>query len=142
MAELSSDKIAFLRDKHERFLYHLNRFDVIYGLRNADGFVTTNSSDGKSAVMLVWSDRDTAQGIADTKLKGSEVHEISLYDFMFSWIPGMRQDGVMLGINWSAEAAGLELTIDGIKAEIERTMDKRKMQRMVALHEERTNSKP
>lgn len=34
---------------------------------------------------------------------------MSLFDFLFRWLPGMSGDGVLVGPNWNQELIGLEL---------------------------------
>jgi hypothetical protein len=44
---------------------------------------------------------------------------MSLFDFLFRWLPGMSGDGVLAGPNWNQDLVGLELDPFELRESIE-----------------------
>jgi hypothetical protein len=47
-----------------------------------------------------------------------EPGEIALFDFLFRWLSGMQQDGVLAGTNFSGDLAGLEVKAGELKNQL------------------------
>jgi hypothetical protein len=57
---------------------------------------------------MFWSDRAYASRARQQSFPEYEPAEISLFDFLFRWLPGMAADGVLAGTNWTGDLVGLE----------------------------------
>jgi hypothetical protein len=71
--------------------------------------------------MPFWSSVSRAQRVIDTvaAYRGFVVHELSLEEFRDRWLPGLRRDGLLVGVNWSgAGATGYDVEPDAVLANI------------------------
>ena len=97
-------------ENHERFVARVAQMESVWGIEVEDGFATCDSHGGDGAhVIIFWSDRAYAKRALEASFPGSEVVLITLFDFLFRWLPGMEKDGVLAGTNWTKDMAGLEL---------------------------------
>ena len=54
-----------------------------------------------------------------------ELHTMTLFDFLYRWLPGMSGDGVMAGPNWTGELVGKEIDPYDLRVDIEGRMPPR-----------------
>lgn len=83
----------------------------VWTVRDAGGFPATKTASGKRAQPF-WSSRTRVERIIRTvrAYAGFEPHEISLEDFLASWLPTLERDGILVGVNWSGpKALGYDL---------------------------------
>ena len=83
----------------------------VWTIRDARGFPAPKAADGTRA-MPFWSKQSRAQRVvtAVEAYHGFEVVEIPLRDWVGSWLPGLRTDGVLVGVNWAgARATGYDM---------------------------------
>ncbi len=83
----------------------------VWTIRDARGFPAPRAGDGTRA-MPFWSKQSRAQRVvtAVAAYHGFEVVEVPLRDWIDSWLPGLRGDGVLVGINWAgARATGNDM---------------------------------
>jgi hypothetical protein len=101
--------VAQLQEKHDRYVTRVpaNEFDS--GLEGPIGFaVCTSNDDETRPVLLFWSDRAYASRAKQAGYQDHEPRELSLFDFLFRWLPGMKGDKALAGTNFNADFAGLE----------------------------------
>ena len=95
---------------HERFVRRVVAAELVLGLRCPDGWAQSCSNEEHEApVLLFWSDAAYARRVRDAQFQEFEVAEISLFDFIFRWLPGMAGDGALAGTNWTRDLVGGEV---------------------------------
>jgi hypothetical protein len=96
-------------DNHSRFVAGAVEGEKVWGLSTEDGFLACESDKTEErAVLPFWSGADEAR-TAQAEVEASEVDSIELFDFLFRWLPGMEDDGVLVGTNWTAALEGKEV---------------------------------
>lgn len=72
--------------------------------------------------MPFWSSKTRVEKIIKTAAAYAsfEPHSITLDDFLNDWIPGLKKDGLLIGVNWSGpKATGYDIAPDEVKASIQ-----------------------
>ncbi len=67
---------------------------------------------------MFWSDRAYAERVRKADLPEHSPVDISLFDLLFRWLPGMSGDGVLAGTNWTGQLIGLESDPDELQDQI------------------------
>ncbi|MEV6598304.1 DUF2750 domain-containing protein [Actinoplanes sp. NPDC051346] len=83
----------------------------VWSIRDSEGFPAPAGTDGARA-MPFWSKRSRAVRVvgAVAAYRGFEVVEISLTDWLGNWLPGLRGDELLVGVNWAgARATGQDV---------------------------------
>lgn len=98
MGQSASQAHAFYRDVAK------NR--VVWALRDEGGYVASTNSSGQN-VMPFWSSISRAVKTKNNvpAYSNMEPDEIDLKDFQSKWLPGLKNDGYLVGLNWSGEDA-------------------------------------
>ncbi|WP_067496818.1 DUF2750 domain-containing protein [Actinoplanes sp. TFC3] len=84
----------------------------VYAIRDPRGFPAPRAADGSRA-MPFWSKQSRARRVvgAVPAYQGFDVVEIPVSDWLDSWLPGLRRDDLLVGVNWAgARATGFDLT--------------------------------
>jgi len=83
----------------------------VWSIRDAAGFPAPRDEAGNRA-MPFWSKPTRAERVvgAVAAYQGFDVVEIPISDWLGSWLPGLRRDGLLIGVNWAgALATGYDL---------------------------------
>ena len=91
----------------------------VWGIRDVDGFPAPRS-DGRRA-MPFWSSRSRAQRVIDSveAYQSFKVVSLPLEQWRTRWLPGLKRDGVDVGLNWSgARATGYDLDPDDVESNL------------------------
>jgi hypothetical protein len=105
MSEIEENSEA----SHKRFIAKVVEGEHVWGLSTQEGFLACESDENEErAVLPFWSDAELARG-AQGELEGSEADSIELFDFLFRWLPGMADDDVLVGTDWSPALEGKEV---------------------------------
>lgn len=102
------------------FYRDVARSGRLWAIRDSGGFPAPSDSTGQRS-MPFWSSVSRAQRVIDTvpAYRGFVVHELSVKDFRDSWLPGLRRDGLLVGINWSgSRATGYDVDPDAVLANL------------------------
>jgi len=104
---------------HERFVSRVVESEEVWSLRGENGaaWCPSNYTEDRP-VLMFWSDRAYAERSRKTHFPDYKADPIPLFDFLFRWLSGMANDGVLVGTNWTGQLVGLEIEPDGLKAEI------------------------
>jgi hypothetical protein len=84
----------------------------VWSIRDAGGFPAPRDEAGNRA-MPFWSKPTRAERVvcAVPAYRGFDVVEIPVSDWLGSWLPGLRRDGLLIGVNWAgALATGYDVT--------------------------------
>lgn len=100
---------ADLQANAERFVASAKETRVVWGLRSSDGWAYCPSNDSETDVLLFWSERAYAARHAKEEWLSYEATSIPLDSFVDNWLRGMHEDGLLVGVNFNADLAGLEL---------------------------------
>jgi hypothetical protein len=101
---------ADLQANTDRFVASVKSTGIAWGLRSPDGWAYCPSIHTDTDVLLFWSARAYAERHAKEEWQSYEATSIPLDEFIDNWLRGMHQDGLLVGVNFNADLAGLELT--------------------------------
>jgi Protein of unknown function (DUF2750) len=100
---------ATVQENHDRFVRRVLKHESVWGIRNERGFQGCGSNeDEERTILLFWSDTAYARRAVVHGYGDCEPAEISLFDFLFRWLPGLADDGLLVGTNYTAQLHGLE----------------------------------
>lgn len=98
----------------DRFVQRVSQTELVWYLASQAKTASCDShaenEDGEPlTVLLFFSDEAYARRCHKVHFEDHEICSISLFDFLFRWLPGMSGDGVLAGPNWNQDLVGLEL---------------------------------
>jgi hypothetical protein len=99
-------------ERHQHFVQRVLASGVVWGLKGADGWVMSCSTDDDTEdreIIPFWSDRAYASQCAKDDWADYLPTEIPLNEFLDGWLPGMDTDGLLVGTNWTAHLVGHEV---------------------------------
>jgi hypothetical protein len=88
----------------------------VWGIRDSGGCPAPMTPDGHRA-MPFWSKHSRAARVVENvaAYNGFEPFEISLVEWRSKWLPGLDQDGLRVGLNWSGQrAVGFDLPVQDL----------------------------
>lgn len=110
---------ATCEDNHRRFVERICESEEIWGLNSDTGFAWCESNEtADRAVIMFWSDRAYAERARQNGFDDSTVEAVSLFDFLFRWLPGMTGDEAFAGTNWDASLVGIEIAPELLQDQI------------------------
>lgn len=104
---------AQLAANHERFVTTILETEVVWAIRGETGFGVCESNDVQqeggepASVLLFWSHEAYARRVIEAEFDDHVPESLSLFDFLFRWLPGMAADGVLAGTNFTGALHGL-----------------------------------
>ncbi len=97
-------------DDYRRFVEKVRETGEVWGLRIEDSWAYCPSNEYEDTDVLVfWSDRASAQSHVQGEWSEHKPESIPLDEFIENWLPGMDEDGMLVGPNWDADLRGLEV---------------------------------
>jgi len=93
----------------------------VWTVKDAGGFPAPMNSEGKRAQPF-WSSLSRVELIRKNvpAYADFEPHEISWDAFRDRWLPGLKKDGILIGVNWSGgRAKGYDIDSDVVLKAIE-----------------------
>jgi len=99
----------------------------VWTIRDGGGYPAPLTSEGKRSQPF-WSSVERVRRILERApaYRGFELEEISWESFRDSWLPGLERDGLLVGVNWSGDAAtGDDVTPAEARARVEAELSKR-----------------
>jgi hypothetical protein len=101
---------ATVQENHNRFILRVLDHESVWGIRNERGFQgCASNEDEERTILLFWSDAAYARRAVAHGYGNCEPAELSLFNFLFRWLPGMAHDGLFVGTNYTRQLHGLEL---------------------------------
>lgn len=79
-------------------------------VRGEDDWATCEFDDGAFEAMLLWPDEAGAQACAGGEWEGFRPAAIALAEYVQSWLPAMKEDGLRVNINYGPRSHGTVLT--------------------------------
>ncbi len=109
-----------LEANYERFIAEVVETGIVWGLENEDGWALCPSVDNEEIdVMPFWSERAFAEALCCDEWEGYKPQALDLEEFLDDWLPGLHEDVVLVGINWTDEMEGIEVQPLDLAEEIE-----------------------
>src|SRR5512138_433315 len=91
-----------MQDNHDRFVRRAVEAETVWGLNIGSGLASCASHDEQAGEgIMFWSDRAYAERARQRSCPESRVDSLPLFEFLFRWLPGMADDGLMAGPNWT-----------------------------------------
>jgi hypothetical protein len=127
---------------HERFARRVIASETVWYLSKPEGVANSVSNeDEETTVLLFWSDRAYARRARIEGFAEYTVESMNLFNFLFQWLPGMSEDGVLAGTNWTQDLIGVEKDPYELREEIEDQMPTALMQKHREMFEAATGTK-
>lgn len=104
----------------DTFYREVLEHSTVWGVRDANGFPAPDTPQGRA--MPFWSLRSQAERVIATvpAYVDFEVVGLPLDEWRARWLPGLEQDGIRVGLNWSGElASGFDLPAADVERNIE-----------------------
>ena len=132
---------ATCQENHSRFVQWVVASGQVWGLEGPNGWAYAESNeDERTHVLLFWSDEPYARR-AQSEFPDHSPTPITLFDFLYRWLPGMSGDGVLAGTNWTGDLVGLEENPFELRVEIEAKLPHDVIQQHKAMCKEITGKK-
>ena len=110
---------------HQSFIERVIAAEEVWGLKGESGFAWCESNEVQERdVILFWSERAFSESPRKLWYPEYEPVALTLFDFLFRWLPGMSSDGVLAGTNWTQELVGVESDPKELQDEIGDQMPK------------------
>ncbi len=94
----------------KQFVKIVRKSKRVWGLEDADGWSLCESSYYDDVeVMPFWSDKAAAQAHCVDEWVEFEAAYIEVDEFLETWLMGMAQDDVLVGLDWGGELTGAEV---------------------------------
>jgi hypothetical protein len=131
----------------ERFVRRVAETDEVWRLTSpetgtamceADAGPDDGDDEANAAVLLFFSDRAYAERARKAHFLEHEPEAISLFDFLYRWLPGMSGDGCLAGPNWSHDLVGIEIDPFELRELLEAAMTQEHRDRHEALFRQLT----
>ena len=106
---------AFIEKRHKRFITTVCESEIIYGLKNSQGFATSSANkfedDNGNPIMIIcfWAEKALAKSCVKNEWNDYKPCEISLPDFIENWCIGMENDGLIIGTQFDQNMFGFEV---------------------------------
>lgn len=106
MKKLSSN----IKANYALFIDQVLEYESVWGLCSDEGWAQCESENYEDAgVILFWSEQSYVKDFMAKDWQDYKISKISLEDFLNNWLPGMDEDGILVGINWSEEFDDIEM---------------------------------
>ncbi|MCU1420947.1 MAG: hypothetical protein JWN36_598 [Microbacteriaceae bacterium] len=95
----------------DAFYRELATGDAVWTIEDDGGVPAPQSGDGQRS-MPFWSRESRARAVIEGSpaYVGFRTREIPLAEWVARWLPGLRSDGILVGLNWSgARATGYDV---------------------------------
>lgn len=127
----------------ERFIRRVVDSDTVWYLSSDLGAAVCDSDAERGdddeepvAVLLFFSDPAYARRVQADKFPEHRPESMSLFSFLYRWLPGMSADGVLAGPNWTGELTGTEIDPFELREAIEAAMTPANLERHESMYRE------
>lgn len=95
---------------HKRFTTEVVKTGKVWGLLVDENWAVSPSTEYENAeVLLFWSNEQDANNCATDDWSDYKPQTVELTEFIEQWLPGMYEEGIVVGTNWTPALEGLEL---------------------------------
>ena len=132
---------ATAKANKDRFVRRAVENEAVYFLSYEGGVANSISNEHESStVLMFWSDAAYAKRVQSNGFDEYDIQEISLFDFLYRWLPGMSGDHMIAGVNWNRDLVGLEVDPYQLRTELEESMPASLLDSYSAEYEEHTGN--
>jgi len=106
------------RAHRSAFRREVRRAGRVFSIRDEGGFPIARDADGTRAVPF-WSKPSRARRVVEqvAAYRTFDVVEIDLDEWADRWLPRLKRDGLLVGVNWAgARATGYDMTVAEVAA--------------------------
>jgi Protein of unknown function (DUF2750) len=115
MNEPSDEPVA----NHQRFVRDVVASGAVWGLKSERGWAVCESAEYEDTdVYPFWSTEAEARVHCTDEWARYAPARLELASFIATWLAGMSEDGVLVGTNWDADLAGLEVEPEDLAEEL------------------------
>ncbi|WP_422659880.1 DUF2750 domain-containing protein [Paenibacillus sp. EC2-1] len=108
--------------RYEKFISRISQNKMVWGLKSEHGWCVCESNEYEDTeVMLFWSDEAYARQCAIEEWSHYIPAPITLEEFKYSWLYGMNEESLLVGVNWNVKLIGLEIEPYDLLKELEQT---------------------
>lgn len=88
------------------FFTELAASSSVWTIEDADGIPAPKTAEGERT-MPFWSKQSRAERIIETvpAYSGFTTRQVPLDEWKGRWLPGLKTDGLLVGLNWSGKTA-------------------------------------
>jgi hypothetical protein len=124
------DRIT-VEENHQRFIRRAVEHERVWSVRTETGPIVVDSDADEEGeeeprvVYLFFSDEPYAKRVLRESwpdFPDYRTEEISLFDFLFRWLPGMHDDNHLVGTNWTGDLIGLEVEPADVQQQLKAQM--------------------
>lgn len=124
----SQDSVTDLGDdfdeNYDIFVADAIATGCVWGLENDEGFALCPSVQNEDIdSMPLWSQPEYAQIHCVDEWSSYKVVPISLEELLDDWLPGMHEDLLMVGVNWTKDMEGHEIEPLDFAEEIDKAIE-------------------
>ena len=114
-----------LQENFDRFIVECLETGCIWGLRGKNDDLALVASTGNENIDVIpfWSAQKLAQDACEGQWDLYKPTPIELEEFLDDWLPGMHNDLLLVGVNWSADLQGEEMEPSDLLEEFEEELD-------------------
>ena len=115
---------ADCRENYRRFVERVVASGEAWFLAGDSGpaFCESNEREDGS-VILLFSDSAYARRVQTQSIPDHQPERLDLFDLLYRWLPGMTQDRVLAGPNWTGDLVGLEIDPKELRNELEKNLN-------------------
>ena len=111
---------ATCQENYRRFVQRVVVAGEAWILSSNNGAASCESNHHDDAdVILFFSDAAYARRAQSQSFPDHEPERMDLFDLLYRWLPGMSQDGVLAGPNWTGDLVELEFDPFKLREELE-----------------------
>lgn len=118
---MSIDTSTFFRQtsqaRYDAFVKHIKTGGTCYTLADTEGCLTITVADQQ--VLPVWPDAEMANEWAQSEHQGFSALDITEDAFCNTWLPGMGQDGVQVGVAPNMAGEGIVVSAEELLRDIQ-----------------------
>lgn len=92
--------------QYHAFIKEILDNQTVWTVKDEQGYPTSTNLIGETSLPF-WSLKSRTEKIIENvpAYKSFQPHEITLDEFVNRWLPGMEEDGLNVGVNWSGSKA-------------------------------------
>ena len=134
------DKATY-QESHEQFIRGIIESETIWALskENLYAYAELKQDEMPLDIILFWSDEANANSVKVNHFPEFKETTITLYNFLFRWLPGMSSENVFAGPNWTETLVGKEYDAYNLRLDIEAALSPEQIERFNKQYHEKNN---
>lgn len=117
---MSLHLVADMQANYSHFVNRVRSSGTVWGVKNLNGWAICPSNERDCDVYTFWSDKAYAKRHCNGPWANYKPAPIALDSFLQNWLPGLQRDGHLVGVQFNADLAGLEVEPSKLATDISR----------------------